>query len=391
MIRAETGVNINTMDRVSLCKPLILDRMNESFNNPRIAEGSYLSSEHIQQLQKDSELSSIVSLDEPEIVEGVGTYYRIGVVTKQGYGHSVFAGVPEYPRSDRNIIVAETTALTTGLGGMNKQAVEDHTRDGHYFVMFGAEGSYKPQDNPIPESAITVANSVSSMLSFVNEWTEFLRQEGHSVDSEKIIVKGSSRGAIMSIGAAGLAGHFGLSVVYANNIAPRFPKKLSSPELKLIVSQILTESPQLMTLPLRLGLARSIRYVNTFDLNPYALVHHAQIGAAIASAELGILAETIDNNLLMDNAFFSQDGAHEKNAWDKKLEPFQNATNHYIHGRHMDIPLKRVQYPSRLHVNAVATCDNLGYPLTPENTRLMYQELLHIRRPIGRRALQIAV
>lgn len=379
------------MERNTLCNPTIRNRVRESFHNPRIADGSYLSPEHIAELQRNSEIRSIIDLKEPEYIEGVGTLRRMGVVTRQGYGHAVLASVPEYPRSDLCMLVAETPALTIGIDGFSRETVVDYTRDGHYYVMFGAEGSYKPPNQPLAESAISVSDSAAAMISFTKEWAELLIQEGHTVDPNRMMFRGSSRGGIHSIGALALSKHFGVSAAYANHIAPRFPEKLTASEVKDIISQVITEAPHVLTLPFRLGFKRSLRYANSLDADPYALLHHVQIAAAIASAELGRLSEDVDTDQLMDNVFFTKDGSHEKKAWDKKLGSFSSTTNRYIPGRHMDIPLKHVQYPARMQVNAVATCNNLGHELTPDNIKLMHEELLHLRHPIGRRALQIAV
>jgi len=377
------------MSPSSLLRDSIVERTLQSFHNPRLENGTYLSREHRDELYEQSEIIVCDEYQEPVYTPGVGTFHHIGIVTAQGYGYGGLVGIPESPNSPINVPVIGSTPWYTSLEGYNQGVVERLTKDGNYVFMLGAEGGYPSPIHREETSPITLANSTAALLRFSEMMAAELANEGHIIDPRNRLFVGASRSAAMGLGASVIAADYDQSILAIEAIAPRFPEKLNAVDIPKLVRQVGCEAVKLSFLPLQLGLRHTINHRTTVDLRPQSLLLQPEIGGAIMSGEAGAFTSGMSRDQFLTMVLFSKDGQHEHQSWKDKLWAHSNIDFAHPRGIHMSIPLKQTQTASRQRIEAVVMCKNANLPLTKENIANALSEIQKIRVPLGRRALRV--
>lgn len=374
-----------------------LSKAYESYKAPHERGEGYYSQEHIDELLLASEIVSWDYYRKPEVIRGVGTIRYITTTTRQGYTSGLIAAEPENPYLlEGNVPVIGSSAwFTSHEGGFNKDTVISLAKDGNYVFFKGGEGSYDSPEEILPSSPITLGDSAAGVLAFARDYSRLLNQEGHNIHQTRRITSGASRGGNIALGIALLAPHFGQEVIYANAIAPRFPEKLTLSNTPQLLGQVALEAAQLITLPISIGLKRSIDYaLETVDPKINSLSHQVTIGGAIMNGEAGLFADHIEKDQLLDILLMSRDCSSEHAIWKQKFEDHSNVGFSHMKGIHMHIPKKTVQVGMRYRILAVQDLNMYDMNLTQENKRMMLNEVVkrkHMnRRLIGKRSLRIA-
>lgn len=308
----------------------------ESFKNPLLhnEESEYLSYEHIDQLRNESAIVDWEDLG-TEVIEGIGELRRMGIVTEKGYAYSTLIGIPEKQLSTVPII--GTSAWFTSTEGHNEHTVRNMMRAGNIVLFVGAEGSYEPASKPAPKGPISLADSASTVLNFSYHLGKELEEEGIDINTEKRIVIGESRGAMVGMGITALAKEFGQEVILSDLTAPCLPRPMHLKDIKDLAGQLREEPKELIKLAGRLTLARLVHYPSTLDLSPYSLRHQIAIGFALFSGEAGALARKIPSDALMHITVFNKDFASMENEWKAIFTNHSNVRITPLSGSHLTL------------------------------------------------------
>lgn len=308
----------------------------ESLQNPLLKseESEYLSPEHIDQLRNESAIVEWEDLG-TEFIEGVGELRRMGIVTEKGYTYSTLVGIPKKQLS--NVPIIGTSAWFTSTEGHNEHTVRNMMRAGNIVMFVGAEGSYEPDSKPTPHGAITLADSAAAVLNFSYHLGMELQDEGITIDDEKRIVIGESRGAMVGMGITALASEFGQEVILSDLTAPCLPRAMHLKDVRELAGQLREEPKELFKLAGRLTLARLVHYPSTLDLSPYSLRHQIAIGFALFSGEAGALARKISPDALMHITVFNKDFASMEHEWKAIFANHSNVRITPLSGSHLTL------------------------------------------------------
>lgn len=371
------------MDLKSTFRDSTVGRTIDSYRNPRLenCEVNYLTPAHREELRRESEIVVWDEYADPKYVPGVGTLWRIGIQTAQGYTYDTLVGIPEKPEC--NIPVIGTTAWTTSLRGHNERIVRNFTRAGNYVVYVGAEGSYVADKAPNPTSSISLANSAATVLNFSYHMVDELRKQNHDIDPSLRFVLGESRGGMVAEGIDALAEDFAQDILFSEEVAPCLPEKLKSlADLYHLCEQIAKEPREMYRLAGTLTLSRLRYYPYTIDVRGDCLRHQAIIGGALFSGEAGALARKHSDDTLKHLTVFENDFASKKSVWENIYEDNNQVRITPLPGGHMTIADLQTLRMVLARNKAAQQCVNDGLDLTPRNVFDRAHELMPHQYPI---------
>lgn len=361
-----------------------ISRMYESFKNPRLEhqETDYLSPDHIEELQRHSEIVLWDEYTNPRHVPGIGLLRRIGIITAQGYTYDTLVGIPEKPECD--VPVIGTTAWTTSLRGHNERLVRNLLRAGNYVMYVGAEGSYV-SDTPAERKApITLANSAAAVLSFTSAMVADLRHDGHDIHPHLRFGIGESRGGMVAEGLDTLAHSFDQDMLFSDEVAPCLPDRLRSVgDIYRFCEQVAKEPREMYRLLGSLTLARLRYYPYTVDMRADCLKHQLVIGGALFSGEAGALARKRPGGTLKHITVFDNDFASMRHRWEEiyQDDPFACITPEP--GGHMTIANMTTLRNVIARNKAAQLCANNGSEFTQPNVIALSRHLAAEQYPIS--------
>ena len=357
----------------------------ESYNNPRLENPEdYLNQEHIQQLKDGSEIVDW-EIQEDEIIPGIGTIRRIGIVTKNGYGYAGLIGIPENQQSSLPII--GTSAWFTSTEGHNERVMRNFMRAGNYTVFLGSEGSYRPEYNLDPNTPITLSDSAAAVLNFAYHSCRELDDDDHNIDIIDRLLVGESRGGMVGMGIIALAEEFNQNIIMADLTAPCLPRKMKLADIRNLSSQILSEPKEIIRLGGNLALSRLVHYPETLDLSPTSLKYQLLIGPALFSGEAGELARHIDKEQLLHITVFENDFASMPDVWREIFADFPNVRITPLPGSHLTLAdLETLQFIIARNKTA-NNCINIGSKLTKKAVFDEAHKIAPAQHPIHHSAL----
>lgn len=338
-----------------------------SYNNPRLENSAetYLDSDHIAELLKNSEITKIERIGDPEIIDGVGKIERFGFTTKLGYSYCGIIGTPETKKTD--IATIGTSPWHTSDRGHNEHTVRNFMREGNPVFFVGAEGSW--HENADPEGPITLADSASAVLQFANiAELYFNRRETKIQQGERNLI-GESRGAMVGMGILALAEYFSQHIKFADLTAPCFPDKLTIRAALSLIDQLINEPREITRLGGRLANRTLIHYPSTIDLVPSAQKHQLAIGFALSSGEAGALAKHVPKDTLMHVSVFEKDRASMASRW-LEIFPedlFPNIRITSLEGSHLTIADPETLMYLLIRSSLAAQNTNSDHPLTQKS------------------------
>ena len=357
----------------------------ESYNNPRLKNSEdYLNQEHIQQLKDGSEIIDW-EIQKDEIIPGVGTIRRIGIVTNNGYGYAGLIGIPENQES--SIPVLDTSAWFTSTEGHNERVMRNFMRSGSYTIFLGAEGSYRPGYELQARTPITLADSAAAVLNFGYHSCQELANERRDINTFGRMLAGESRGGMVGMGIMALAEEFNQNIVMADLTAPCLPRKMELADIHNLSSQILSEPKEIIRLGGNLALSRLVHYPETIDPSPTSLKHQLLIGFALFSGEAGELARHIDKNQLIHITVFENDFASMPDEWRKIFADFPNVRITPLPGSHLTLAdLETLQFIIARNKTA-NNCIDIGRKLTKKSVFDEAHKIAPYQHPIHHSAL----
>lgn len=291
----------------------------ESYNNPRLEgdQSAFLDDEHIRELVANGEIQRIEKIADKEYIEGAGWLERYGFITKLGYAYSAVIGTPEAVNSDT--VMLDTTAWGTSDRGHNEHTLRTFLKEGNFFILVGAEGSWHEETDP--SGPITLADSAAAVLSFSNYAELHLNRHGKLIQPRERYLIGESRGAMVGMGTIALAEHFNQHIIAADLTAPCVPIKLTLSEAVKLIGQLVTEPTEICKLPRKLAYRTLRHYPSTVDPSHTSLAHQFAIGFALFSGEAGALAKHVKHNTFMHVTTFEKDLASMEGLWRDIFEP----------------------------------------------------------------------
>lgn len=310
----------------------------DSYHNPRLEgdQSGYLSAEHIQELQRNANITHIELLGEPEHIAGVGTIERYGFTTTLGYSYAGIICVPKAPQSE--VAIVGTSPWLTSDRGHNEHTARNFMREGNYVFFVGADGSW--HNKSTPTGPITLADSAAATLAFANlaELRVNRNAEPLVKHAERNLI-GESRGAMTGFGIIALAEHFEQEILFADLTAPCFPDKVRVETILRLLNQIIDEPLQMMRLGGRIANRTLLHYPATVDLWPSSLEHQFAIGFALGSGEAGALAKRINTHTLVHVTTYEKDSASDHARWQEILphSTYPNIRITQLEGSHLTI------------------------------------------------------
>jgi hypothetical protein len=274
--------------------------------------------------------SGIDTLDKQSIPNG--HLYRFGLKTKSGHSYSAAVGMPTAKQSS-DIPIIQTGAWLTSSMGHNEHTLRTFVNNGTPFFFVGPEGSYHSSCNSLkPEFDITLAKSAAAVLRFSQIIPELF-----DVNITDRALIGESRGAMVGMGVLALDSVFGQKIIFADLIAPCFPRKLEPSDALKLSGHLFHEPVSILKLAFKLGIPRLIHYPSTIDLHPTALLSQIAIGPALFSGEAGELAKLIENDKIIHITCFNDDFASMPKEWQEIFIDNDNIRITILDGSHLTI------------------------------------------------------
>lgn len=261
-----------------------------------------------------------------------GVIYRSGFVTKDGFPYYGIVGIPR--KQTTEVPAVGTTAWFTRPGGHNERVLRNMMRVGSPVIFVGAEGSYRPKEQPLSEKATTLSRSAAAVLNFARETS---LEHPHFLHPTHRTVIGESRGAMVGMGIVALDSKFDQEVIYADLTAPCFPREIQPGDLTDIVKQYSTEPWEVARLVSKLTFRQLLHYPKTFDHKAYSLAHQAAIGRAIFSGEAGELAKLTNPSKVKHISCFNHDTASMISLWQDIFKDHPETQVTPLKGRHLTL------------------------------------------------------
>lgn len=310
-----------------------------------------------------------------------GTIRDIGFTTIDGYSYSVIVGEPKNPTSAVPLI--ETTAWFMGLEGYYRHEALSYMREGNFVVIVGAEGSHRScGDRGGRLGGITLEKSASAVLNFCGEVVGIHDE----LDQDAYLLKGASRGAMVGMGIQALAQDYDKSVLYADLMAPCFPRPFNPFTDTLGLIRFLIEEPQtLVSLGYEMPLSLARRYHASIDLHPASLAHQLAITSPLFSGEAGELARSINRSVdpQMHITTFGRDVLSMHDDWVDIFEGYPGVRLTPLDGSHLALADKQTDAFQHARNLAVQNQIRAGKPIDAHAVSAFAHEHVEVRRKLA--------
>ncbi len=288
--------------------------------------------DEIEKLKESSNITFISSVLEETTVPN-GYIQRLGFTTVAGFNYDAVIGIPTN-RQVTDIPNIHTSAWLTTSRGHYEHMIRKFIHEGVPSIFVGAEGSYH-ESIKIPRlNNITLAKSAAAVLSFSQEISSSLK---YSIDPNKRLLYGESRSAMVAMGILALANSFNQEILFADLIAPCFPRKFELSDAMNLSRHIIHEPVSVVKLAGKVGLGRLLHYPSTIDLHPTSIASQVAIGPTLLSGEAGELAKFIDEESIIHITCFNDDFASMPSEWMKLFKNYKNVRITILDGSHLTI------------------------------------------------------
>lgn len=209
--------------------------------------------------------------------KGAGEVTRYRVRLEDESEHLVDIGEPSQQISP--VAEVSTTAYTTGLDGFNLHHLLRSMKQGFPVIKISAERHWQGE--------LSQARTAYNMLKIAQVFEE----ENPNVISNKSVLTGVSRAAMIALGMRALAASQSHEIPYMNLIAPCYPRPatIGLPTLLQPGKEIISLGRHLTTLPLRL----LVKYPSSIDISPEGLRYHPRAIPMLTSGEAGTFKDYI--------------------------------------------------------------------------------------------------
>lgn len=288
--------------------------------------------ENINDIIEGSKLTELSLIEDEEIVNG--HLRRFGFTTAAGYTYAGLLGMPKKELSDMPFV--STSAWTTSDRGHNEHTGRVAVKEGHPFIFVSQEGGYRPEISnfPVPKRGLTLARSAAAVLSFASK---VANENKYSIDAEKRILLGESRGGMVGMGVLALDQYFDQEIVYADLTAPCFPRGFERTDITKLARHIYSEPRSLIKMAGKFTLGKLLHYPSTLDLHPYSVAHQIAIGPALFSGEAGDMARLIDRDKIVHITCYNDDFASMPDEWRKIFANHPNVRVTNLEGSHLTL------------------------------------------------------
>ncbi len=289
-----------------------------------------LTPEYRAQLQRESE---IIWMDELETTTTPhGEITRFGFVTENGHSYAALVTKPFEQLTD--VPVLSTTPWIASTEGHTEHIERHLLQIGAPGILVGAEGSLRPpkeytKDNPRP----TLAASAAAMYQFTN----IIKPLMPHLSAESVTVFGESRAAMIGLGLVALEEDFNQKVLYADLVAPCFPRGLEPVDLLEIPKQLAREPLSLFKLIGRVSQRAILHYPSTIDPHPMAIKQQIRTIPALLGAEAGDLAREITSSTPIHITCFNGDFISMCQEWEALFTHHPNVQITPLDGQHLTI------------------------------------------------------
>ncbi len=283
-----------------------------------------------QDVMVSSQIRSVNEMKIESIPEGY--IRRVGLTTESGHAYAGLVGITKHQTSDVPVIA--TSAWLTSTEGHNEHTVRNLMRLGNNVIFIGAEGSYRPSRFATVNPHISLANSGGALL----EFSRLTASEHRGImDPVARVLLGESRGSMVGMGVLALDRYFDQQVVFADLVAPCFPRRIKFGDIGRLASQVYSEPVSTAKLAGRLTMRSLVHYPATLDLHPFSVFHQAAIAPALLSGEAGELAGLTSKDKLVHITGFKDDKASMLIDWQDIFIDHPNVRITPLDGSHLTI------------------------------------------------------
>jgi hypothetical protein len=286
----------------------------------------------IEDLKESSKIVSISDILEETTIPN-GYIQRLGFTTLAGYSYDAVLGIPTN-RQVTDIPNLHTSAWLTTSRGHYEHMIRKFVFEGVPSIFVGAEGSYHDSMKPPRLNGITLTKSAAAVLRFSEEISSSLK---YIIDPTKRLLYGESRGAMVGMGIIALAKAFDQDILFADLIAPCFPRKFEISDAINLSKHIIHEPVSVVQLAGKVGPGRLIHYPSTLDLHPTSFASQVAIGPALFSGEAGELAQLIDEEKIIHITCFNDDFASMPMQWLQIFKNYKDVRITLLDGTHLTI------------------------------------------------------